>query len=167
MNPRKSCGPDNIEAKVIKLYPMIFADNLCLTYNKEIEIVKYPMAVQIAKVIALFKKGTRINQITIAPLIYYLASTNYLKEILYKRLNKFLEANKFLFVYQCGFRKPYFNTSALIQFTDSIIFLWRPISYEHIFLCDLRSVDHIRKSKDYSTVYECTKHFLNEKVITE
>ena len=34
LNPRESCGPGNIGAKVIKLYPMIFAENLCLIYKK-------------------------------------------------------------------------------------------------------------------------------------
>ena len=59
LNPRKSCGPDNIGAKVIKLCPVIFAENLSLIYNKSIEIGIYPMALKVAKVIALFKKGDR------------------------------------------------------------------------------------------------------------
>ena len=79
LNPRKSCGPDGIGAKVIKLCPMIFAENLCLIYNKAIEIGKYPMALKVTKVITLLKNGTRINQINIAPLFYSLASTKYLK----------------------------------------------------------------------------------------
>ena len=64
---------------MIKLCPMIFAANLCLIYNKAAEIGKYPIALKVAKVIALFKKGEKNNQITIAPLVYYLASTKYLK----------------------------------------------------------------------------------------
>ena len=59
LNPRKSCGPDNIGTKVIKLCPAIFAENLSLIYNKALEIGKYPMALKVAKVIALFKKGDK------------------------------------------------------------------------------------------------------------
>ena len=57
--PRKSCGPDGIGAKVIKLCPMIFAEKLCLLYNEATEIGNYPMALKVAKVIALFKKGDK------------------------------------------------------------------------------------------------------------
>ena len=56
LNHRKSCGPDSIGTKVIKLCPMIFTENICVIYNKAIEIGKYPMALRVAKVIALFKK---------------------------------------------------------------------------------------------------------------
>ena len=35
LNPRKSCGPDGIGAKVIKLCPMIFAENLCPYITKQ------------------------------------------------------------------------------------------------------------------------------------
>ena len=66
-------------AKVIKLCPMIFAENLCLIYNKAIEIGKYPMALKVAKVIALFKKGDKNQPNNYRPLAYYLASTKYLK----------------------------------------------------------------------------------------
>ena len=33
LNPRKSCGSDDIGTKVIQLCPMIFADNLAKIYN--------------------------------------------------------------------------------------------------------------------------------------
>ena len=57
--PQKSCGPDKIEAKVIELCPVILAENLSLIYNKAIEIGKYPMALKVAKVTALFRKGDK------------------------------------------------------------------------------------------------------------
>ena len=56
LNPRKSSGPNDIGTKVIKLCPAIFAENLSLIYNKAIKTGKYPMALKVAKVIALFKK---------------------------------------------------------------------------------------------------------------
>ena len=41
---------------MIELCHAIFAENLSLIYNNAIEIGKYPMALKVAKVIALFKK---------------------------------------------------------------------------------------------------------------
>ena len=42
LNPRKSCGPDDIGAKIIQLCPTIFADNLSKIHNHSIEICDYP-----------------------------------------------------------------------------------------------------------------------------
>ena len=51
LNPRKSCGPDNIGAKVVQLCPMKFVESLCLIYNTAIKMVKRPMARNVAKII--------------------------------------------------------------------------------------------------------------------
>ena len=44
LNPRQSCGSDDIGAKVIQLCPMIFADNLAKICNHTIEICDYQSA---------------------------------------------------------------------------------------------------------------------------
>ena len=85
LNPTKSCGPDNIGAKVIKLCPAIFAENLSLIYNKAIEIGKYPMALKVAKIIALFKKGDKYQPNNYRP-ISLLSCFNKIFEKLCKRL---------------------------------------------------------------------------------
>ena len=118
LNPKNLCGPDNIGAKVIKLCPKIFAENII--YNKAIEIGKNPLALKVAKVNALFTKVTSTNLTTIVPLVCYLACKIF-EKLLCKRLVKFQEANKILFEYQYGFRKLYSTTLGLIEFTDSII----------------------------------------------
>ena len=121
LNQRKSCGPDGIGAKVIKLCPMIVAENLCLIYNKAIEIGKYPMALKVAKVIALFKKGDKNQPNNYRPISLLSCFNKIFEKLLCKRLVKFLEVNRILFEYQYGFRKLYSTTLALIEFTDNII----------------------------------------------
>ena len=121
LNPKKSCGPDNIGAKVIKLCPKIFAENLSIIYNKGIEIGKYPMALKVAKDIALFKKGDKYQSNNYRPISLLSCFNKIFEKRLCKRLVKFLEVNKILFEYQYGFRKRYSTTLALIEFTDSII----------------------------------------------
>ena len=121
LNPRKSCGPDNIGAKVIKLCPAILTENLSLIYNKAIEIGKYPMALNVAKVIALFKKGDKYQPNNYRPISLLSCLNKIFEKLLCKRLVRFLEANKILFEYQYGFRKLYPTTLALIEFTDSSI----------------------------------------------
>ena len=121
LNPRKFCGPDNIGAKVIKLCPAIFAENLSRIYNKAIEIGKYPMAFKVAKVIALFKTGDKYQPNTYRPISLLSCFNKIFEKLLCKQLVKFLEANKILFEYQHWFRVLYSTTLALIEFNDSII----------------------------------------------
>ena len=127
INPKNSCGPDNIGpkynigAKVMKLCPKIFAENLCIIYNKAIKIGKYPMALKVAKVIALFKKVTSTNLNNYRPINLLSCFNKIFEKLLCKRLVKFPEVTKILFEYQYGFRKLYSITLALIEFTDSII----------------------------------------------
>ena len=121
LNPKKSCGPDNIGAKVIKLCPKIFAENLSIIYNKTIEIGKYPMALKVANIIALFKKGDKYQPNNYRPISLLSCFNKIFEKLLCKRLVKFLEVNKILFKYQYGFRKLYSTTLALIEFADSII----------------------------------------------
>ena len=58
---KKAHGHDSIGAKVIKLCPEIFSDNLCRIFNRAIEKKIYPNDLKIAKVIALFKKEAKFG----------------------------------------------------------------------------------------------------------
>ena len=60
LNPRKASGTDSTGAKVFKLFPHIFASNLSKIYNRSIEMGEYPAQIELAKVIALFKKGNKL-----------------------------------------------------------------------------------------------------------
>ena len=115
---------DNSDIKIQKrvlFVTMIFAENLCLIYNKAIEIGKYPMALKVAKVIALFKKGDKNQPNNYRPISLLSCFNKIFEKLLCKRLVKFLEVNRILFEYQYGFRKLNSTTLALIEFTDNII----------------------------------------------
>ena len=79
------------------------------------------MALQVAKVIALFKKGDKYQPNNYRPISLLSCFNKIFVKLLCKRLVKFLEANKIIFEYQYGFRKLYSTILALIEFTDSII----------------------------------------------
>ena len=56
-NPKKLLGDRDIGAKMIKLCPDIFSENLAKIYNSSITKGEYPKQLKIAKVITLFKRG--------------------------------------------------------------------------------------------------------------
>ena len=85
-NPRKSCGPDDIGAKVIQLCPTIFADNLSKIYNHSIEICDYPSELKIAKEIAFLKKGEKFNPNNYRPISLLACFNKLFEKLSCKRL---------------------------------------------------------------------------------
>ena len=116
----KSPGHDLIGSKVVKLCPEIFAMNLAKIYNWGIENGKYPDDLNIAKVIALYKKGIKFDPNNYRPISLLSLFDKIFENILCRRLVSFLEQNKILFCYQYGFRKLYSTVLALIEITDYI-----------------------------------------------
>ena len=75
LNPRNSPGDD----KMSQICPGVFAENLAKIYNNSITRSDYPDQMEIAKVIAFFKKGKSSCLKTIDQLVYYECLTNFLK----------------------------------------------------------------------------------------
>ena len=71
LNPRKSPDDDDIGAKIIRICPDDFAENLAKIYNNSITKGDYPDQRKIAKVIALLKRGKNSCLKTIDQLVYY------------------------------------------------------------------------------------------------
>ena len=81
LNSKKSPGDDNIGATIIQLCPDVFSQNLSKLYNDSISKDEYPQPMNIARVIALYKKGKTISPIITVQLACYLVSIRYLKKI--------------------------------------------------------------------------------------
>ena len=81
---------------------------------------EYPAQLKLAKVIALFKKGDKLQPNNYRPISLLSCFNKIFEKILCRKLENFLELNKILFKYQYGFRKLYSTTLALVEFTDTI-----------------------------------------------
>ena len=103
MNPRKATGHDGIGKNMFQLCPDIFAFNLAEIYNKSLETGYYPSAFKVAKVIALFKGGTRYDTNNYRP-ISLLCFNTIFDKLICKRLTSFLEVNQILYCYQYAFK---------------------------------------------------------------
>ena len=128
LNPRKSCGPDNIGGKIVKLCPDIFAENLSIIYNKSIEVGQYPTLMKIAKVIALFKKGNRCHASNYRPISLLSIFNKIFEKVLCKRLVTFLENYVWLSIW---ISKTLFDLISpdWIYWQYNKILRWRPLLY--------------------------------------
>ena len=119
LNPRKSPSDDNIGAKNRQICPNVFGENLAKIYNKSITKGDYPDQMKIAKVIALFKKGWKFMPKNYRPISLLSMFDNIFEKLLCKQLVSCIQRNNILYNYQFGFRKLYFTTIALIEFSDN------------------------------------------------
>ena len=92
LNNQKASGPDSIGAKVLKLCRNIFASNLSKIYNRSIEMGEYPAQLKLAKVLALFKKGDKLQPNNYRPVNVSLLScfNKIFEKILCRKLVKIL-----------------------------------------------------------------------------
>ena len=88
--------------------------------NKSIEDCKYPEGMTIAKVAAIFKKGTSYIADNYRPISLLSSFNKIFEKILHKNIMTFFNKHNILFLYQYGFRKLYSTTFALIEITDKM-----------------------------------------------
>ena len=119
LNTRKYSSADNISARLVQVCPVVFAENLTKIYNNTMAKGEYPSQVEIAKVIALYKKGEEYNPGNYRPINLLSCLNKIFEKTLCKRLVRFLEMN-ILFDYQFEFRRQHSSALALIEFTDNI-----------------------------------------------
>ena len=75
----------------------MFASNLSNIYKRSIEMSEYPAQLKLAKVIALFKKGDKLQPNNYRPVSLLSCFNKIFEKILRRKLEKFLEINKILF----------------------------------------------------------------------
>ena len=121
LKQNKSSGPDGISPRLIRDCVPCIIKPLTIIFNNSLETAKYPSALKMAKVLALYRKKWNVstwqqqaNKPTV--LIWNL----FFEKIIYRRLISFIEKHKILYINQYGFRKKHSTILALINLTDKI-----------------------------------------------
>ena len=122
LNPKKATGPDLITPKLAKYCADILAKPLTVLYNKSIEQAKFPNALKLAKVIALYKKDSRNLPNNYRPISLLNCFSKLFEKLIYNQMIKFIDKHKILYMNQYGFRKEHSSTLALIDIIDEIKF---------------------------------------------
>ena len=120
LDPKKATGPDGIGAKILKLCPEVFATNLVKIFNKSIDKGEYPSEMKIARVIALFKKGSKFTPDNYRPISLLSSFNKVFERLICIQLLSFLEKYKILVKFQFGFRAKHSTILALTEIIDSV-----------------------------------------------
>ena len=120
LKTNKSSGPNSIPTKILHIIKDKIADPLAKIFNLSLLVGKHPTIFQIANVIPIFKNGSKLSVSNYRPISLLSNLNKLLEQIVYKRVNEFLEMHLCLYTKQFGFRKNHSTIHALIEITENI-----------------------------------------------
>jgi hypothetical protein len=109
---KSSSGWDDIPQKIIKSSPLNIIRVLCHIFNLSFEEGVFPEKMKIAKVIPIYKKGSKLNVENYRPISLLPVFSKILERLIYTRLNTFLKKCNILYENQFGFRKRHSTSHA-------------------------------------------------------
>ena len=116
----KSCGPTSIPVNIFKLIQLEVASPLAKIANLSFETGVQPEKLKMAKVIPIYKKGSKLSTSNYRP-ISLLSNINKIFEtIVFERVYGFIEKYDVIYKHQYGFRKKHSTNHALISITEQI-----------------------------------------------
>lgn len=116
----KSPGVDNISAAVIKNCAGIIAPVLAKILNDSFESGCYPVGLKTARVIPIFKSGSRRAVENYRPISVLPIMNNIVERAIYNRLNDFFDRCNVLYDYQYGFRSKCGTSTALAEIVATL-----------------------------------------------
>ena len=120
INPRKAVGPSSIPCSILHHMSKELAIPLCGIANISFSKGIHPDKLKIAKVIPIFKKGSKLLPENYRPISLLSNINKIMEKITYSRVFKFLDKNKIFYKKQYGFRPKYSTNHALIDITEKI-----------------------------------------------
>ena len=120
-NIRGTNAESDIAIKVIKLGIDYFSPLICKLFNLCLSSGVYPNLLKEAKVVPVFKSGSRVSILNYRPISILLNLNKIFEKIIYKRLNNYVEHYNILTDRQFGFRSGYSTETALLQLINDIV----------------------------------------------
>ena len=120
LNPTKSVGPFSIPIKILKTMRVLLSEPLAYLYNRSFLTGVVPEKLKVARVIPVYKKGSKTVMNNYHPISLLSVFNKLLEKLMYNRLASFLEKNEILFHCQFDFRSNHSTNHAILLITDKI-----------------------------------------------
>ena len=120
LNINKACGPFSIPNKVLILLKQDISLKLVDLFNLSFSSGSFPSILITAKVVPVFKKGSKLDCCNYRPISLLSNVEKILEKLMYKRVYNFLTENNIIYDLQFGFRQKFSASHALINLTENI-----------------------------------------------
>ena len=146
LNVRKSSGFDHIPSFFVKLAGPVISEPLSVLVNYSITLGIFPEVLKVAKVIPVYKSGSRHNPTNYRPISLLSCFAKIFEKLLYKRLDIFIRTHSIIVPTQYGFRP---GLSTMHAVTDVLTLVYDNIhekKYTRLIFLDIQkafdTVDH-------------------------
>ena len=116
----KSSGPSSIPVKLLKIASPIIVPHLVNIINISFKTRCFPDAVKLAKVIPIFKAGSKLDINNYRPISLLSVFSKIIEKLMHSRLYSFLEAHNVIYNSQFGFQKNKSTQHSPIEIVEKI-----------------------------------------------
>ena len=117
----KAAGIDEIPSRFLKDRAKILAKPISDIINLSIKLSTFPDKCKIAKLISLFKKGSKTDLKNYRPISLLPLLSKLIEKAIHIQTQEYLDKHGLLYKFQSGFRKKFSTDSCLVQLSDFII----------------------------------------------
>ena len=115
LNPKKAIGPNSIPTDILHFLKTQISLPLSVIFNISLRTGIHPELLKTAKIIPLFKKGSRLSTKNYRPISLLSNLYKILEKIKFNRIYNFLEKYNNIYKLQFGFRKKHSTPSLTLQ----------------------------------------------------
>ena len=116
----KGCGPYSIPSQVLFHMQNEFAKRISWISNICFITGIHPDNLKLAKVIPIFKKGSKLSTANYRPISLLSNINKIIEKLVFSRVLAFLEKNNIIYEKQFGFRPKHSTSHALVNIVDTI-----------------------------------------------
>ena len=116
----KSAGPSDVPIYVLRISAPIIIPHLVSIFNQSFETGICPDLMKLAKVIPIFKSGSKLSVTNYRPISLLSIFSNFFGKLVHKQLNEFLISNSVIYESQFGFQKGRSTAHSLIEIVENI-----------------------------------------------
>ena len=120
LDERKSPGPSDIPIKFLRIAAPIIVPHLVRIYNLSLEKGIFPDPLKLAKIIAIFKAGSKLSVTNYRPISLLSVFSKIFEKIVHEQLYTFLIKEAVIYESQFGFQKGRSTLHSLIEIVEKI-----------------------------------------------
>ena len=121
LDTKKSADIYGISPKLLKSSSDSLSKLLCPIFNLSFSTGKFPDSLKIAKVIPVYKSGSKLEPVNYRPISLLPLFSKLLEKVMHERLYNFLEEEKILYQHQYGFQKKKSTEHAILAIQSKIV----------------------------------------------